>query len=210
MSESLVNFGIIGNGNQANEIQSYGLGSAVIFRAVDRPYLSDDATVDVTNPSEDQRNTPVVAAIGAPGARKEMMERWPGREYVNVVSPHAIVDSSVRFGGGCIVAPGAILTTDILVGKHTTINIASTVSHSCEIGEYVTISPGVHIAGDVVLGDGVFIGIGAILSNDIKVASGSVIGAGAVVVDDIEDENCIYVGTPARKIGQNEGWLREI
>lgn len=210
MSETPVSFGILGNGNQANEVQSYGFGSEVIFRAVDRVYLSEDAQVDLTDPSESERSIPVVAAIGAPGARKELVDKWPGHEYIDVVSPHAIVDPSVRLGGGCIVAPGAILTTDIVVGKHTIINLGSTVSHNCKIGEYVTVSPGVHIAGDVVLGDGVFVGIGAILSNDINIASGVIIGAGAVVVDSIDEENSIYVGTPARKIGQNEGWLREI
>lgn len=203
-------FGILGNGNQANEAQSYSVGNVVMFRAVDSEYLNEDASVDVSNPSEYQMTTPVVAAIGAPGARREMIEKWPGREYVDVVSPHAIVDSSVKFEGGCIVAPGAILTTDIEISKHTIINIAATISHNCSIGEYVTVSPGVHIAGNVVLGDGVFVGIGAVLSNDVKVASGVVIGAGAIVIEDIDEENSVYAGLPAHKIGQNEGWLYEI
>lgn len=210
MSEAVVNFGILGSGSQANEVQSYVFGSEVIFRAVDREYFSEDAQVNLTAPSESERSIPVVAAIGAPGVRKVLVDKWPGHEYIDVVSQHATVDPSVRFGGGCIIAPGAILTTDIVVGKHAIINLGSTVSHNCKIGDFVTISPGVHIAGDVVLGDGVFVGIGAILSNDINIASGVVIGAGAVVVDSIDEENSIYVGVPARKIGQNEGWLREI
>ena len=60
------------------------------------------------------------------------------------------------------------------------------------------------------MGDGVFVGIGAIIKNGVRIASGVVIGAGAVVVSDIQEENSIYAGVPAKQIGSNEGWLREV
>lgn len=203
-------FGIIGSGGQADETESYAPENSVAFRAVDQAYLNKVATVDVNSPSKEQEAIPVVAALGAPGIRREMVGKWPGSEYVNVISDHAVIDKTATLLQGCIIAPLAVVTTNVEIGEHVLINVGATVSHDSRIGDYATISPGANIAGNVVLGKGVFIGIGATVSNGIKIADGVVVGAGAVVIRDIEEENAAYAGVPAKKINQNEGWLREL
>lgn len=210
METTHTEFGILGNGGQADETASFVIGSSVVFRAVDRVYLNDVARVDIANPNEAQRNTPIIAAIGAPALRKEMVDKWPGTEYASVISPHAVIGENVVLSEGCIVAPGAVLTTNIEVGAHAIINVAATVGHNCKFGNYVTVSPGANIGGNVSLGEGVFIGIGATVSNDINIAPGVVVGAGAVVVKDIAQENAVVIGNPAKVLRINEGWMYEI
>ena len=51
---------------------------------------------------------------------------------------------------------------------------------------------------------------GSNILNSVRIASGVVIGAGATVTKDADVENGVYVGTPAKLIRQNDGWLREI
>lgn len=204
--------GIIGNGGQANEAESYleGTNVVVAFRAVDAEYLDDDATVDVANPAPELTRLPVVIAIGAPLVRREMVSKWPGSEFYTVTSQWARVNPDAKIGDGSIIAPGAIVTTNGAIGKHCIVNIGATVSHDVQFGDFVTVCPGVNVAGDVQLDDGVFLGIGAAVSNDVYIAPGVVVGAGAVVIEDIEIENAVVAGVPARVIGQNEEWLRRV
>ena len=204
--------GFIGSGGQADEAESYLKEASVEFRALTSEYIDQDdpSHIDLLSPDEFQKITPVVAAIGAPGIRREMIEQWSGEHFAVIKSEEAYVDKSAKIGEGSILGPRSILTTNVEIGKHVIVNIASTIIYDTIVGNYSTISPGAHIAGNVNIGEGVFIGIGAIVSNNIRIAEGVVVGAGAVVMEDILTPNAVVVGTPARQISANEGWLREV
>jgi sugar O-acyltransferase (sialic acid O-acetyltransferase NeuD family) len=214
MNNAPTTIGLIGSGGQADETEAYLRENkqAIAFRAVDARYVpeGDSRIIAIETASDKALNTPVIAAIGAPALRAQMVEKWQGSDYASVISRHAVVDLTSNISRGCIVAPGAIITTNISVGEHSIINTGVTIGHDCTLGKFTTISPGVHFGGKVTLGDGVFVGIGAIIKNGVSIASGVVIGAGAVVLHDIEEQNSVYVGVPARKITVNEGWLHEI
>lgn len=207
---SIERFGIIGAGGQARETVSFEATKELAFVALSREYIAQENEIDILTPNEEQRGTPVIAAVGAPAVKRMLVESWSGERFTNVISPDAYVDKTVKMGEGCIVSPRAVLTTDVVVGNHVLVNIATTISHDCVIGDYATISPGVHIGGRVQIGRGVFIGIGSVISNDVKIADGVVIGAGAVVVADADVENGVYVGVPAKLIKTNKDWLNEI
>lgn len=204
--------GILGAGGQADEAISYLKDTDVEFKALTGEYINpgDEHEINIISPTDYQKTIEVVAAIGAPAARRAMVEKWPGEHYATIQAETSYVDESTKIGSGVIISPRAVITTNVEIGNHTIVNVAATISHNCKLGEFVTVSPGAHIAGNVELGDGVFVGIGAIISNGIKVAAGSVIGAGAVVVKDILEENSVAVGTPAKIIKINEGWLERV
>lgn len=202
--------GLLGDGGQANEVQAYFSGE-VVFRAVSSEYVHG-ALVDIELPSDNERDLPVVAAVGAPLLKRKLVELWPGDKYETVIAPSAQIHASSTIGAGSIVAPSAVVTTDVKIGSQTLINVAATIQHDSVIGDYCTVGPGCHVGGKVRVGDGVFIGIGAILSNNVTVASGVVIAAGAVVPPhtDLNVENGVYIGVPARLVTTNKEWLNEI
>lgn len=202
--------GILGAGGMAREAAAYSLGDVKFF-AVNEEYIGSVVKdgIDIKNPSTSQAETGVVAAIGAPAARRVMVEAWPGRKYVSIIADSAEVYTG-NIGKGVIIGPGAFIMTGVEIGNHTIINISATVSHDCKLGDYVTISPGAHIAGNVTMRDGVFVGIGATVSNDICIADGVVVGAGAVVVKDITVPNSVVIGNPAKTIRIQEGWLNNV
>jgi sugar O-acyltransferase (sialic acid O-acetyltransferase NeuD family) len=205
--------GIIGSGGQAREVREYLNDDDMqpAFFAVNPEYISEEGDkINILSPSEYERITPVVAAIGAPEVRRRLVNEWPGDNYTKIISTHAYVGESVSIGKGSIIAPRAVLTADIILGEHTIINVGVTIAHDCRLGDYVTVSPGAHIAGNVELGDGVFVGIGATISNNIKIANGCVIGAGTVVIEDVLVENSVVVGVPGKVIKINDGWQDEI
>ena len=200
--------GLLGGGGHANELAAY-CGESVAFNAVSAEYLKD-GLIDIDNPDNLYKETPVVAAVGSPALRAELVHLWKGQEFATVVAESAYVGKEVEIGEGTVVAPGSILSARIRVGRHVLINIGTTVSHDTNIEDFVTVGPGVSIAGNVSIGEGAFIGIGATINNGLSIARGAVVGAGAVLLEDITEENSVYVGVPARKIRVNEGWLREI
>ena len=59
-----------------------------------------------------------------------------------------------------------------------------------------------------ILGDHVELGYGAVIIGGVTIAAGTIIGANAVLNRSIEEENCTYVGVPARRV-QREDKKRE-
>ncbi len=203
--------GLLGNGGQANETESFFPDLKVEFRAVEVDYLGDgDNLIDISSPTEEQEQTPIFSAAGAPRLKKKLIDLWSGNNYAKLVSANADIGSRTEIGVGTLVASGSVLTTDIKVGEHVLINTGCTVGHDTIIGDYATLAPGVHIGGKATIGNGVFVGIGATIKNGVKIAPGAVIGAGAVVIEDIEEENSVYVGVPAKMVSKNDGWLDAI
>jgi sugar O-acyltransferase (sialic acid O-acetyltransferase NeuD family) len=201
-------FGILGAGGQARETASYAPVEPM-FYAVQADFLTE-GLVDINNVTQDQAASHVVAAVGSPSLRVELVTMWPGNEYTTIIAPEAYIGVDVEIGEGTVIAPGSVITTRVSLGRHTIVNIGATISHDVSVGEFVTIGPGVNIGGNAIIGNGVFIGIGAKILNGISIADGVVIGAGAVVLRDINEVNSVYVGVPAKMIKINEGWLREV
>lgn len=204
--------GLLGAGGQAREIASYLPSGTELFWAVSTEYLESGEPdhVDISRPGERERESWVVAAVGPPAVRRDMVAVWPGERFLTLISPSAHVDRSCQVGIGSVIAPGAVLTTDVEVGPHCLVNIGATISHDAALSSFVTVAPGAHIAGRVRLGSGVFVGVGASISNNVTVAAGVVIGAGATVLNDIATPNAIVVGVPARQIKVRGDWLDEL
>lgn len=204
-------FGLLGAGGQADEAAEYALPALPLFRAVSPEYLDagGDGLIDVGTDDPRWLGTPVVAAVGAPAIRRELVEAWRGTSYLTIASSRSWVAASAVVGAGCIIAPFAAVSSNARVGSHVLVNLHASVSHDAVIGDFATLSPGSRVGGRSRLGDGVFLGIGATVSNDVAVAPGVIIGAGAVVVSDLTEPG-VYIGVPARRLRAQEGWLRAI
>jgi sugar O-acyltransferase (sialic acid O-acetyltransferase NeuD family) len=204
--------GLLGAGGQAREVASYLPPGTALFWAVSSDYL-DTAThdmIDLAAPLPADRDAAVIAAVGAPALRREMVATWPGERFATVISPAAHVDPSCKIGAGTVIAPGAVITVDVEVGEHCLVNVGATLSHDVHIASFVTIGPGAHVAGRVRLGDGVFVGMGACISNDVTIAPGVVVGAGATVLSDVTTSNAVVAGVPATVVKVRDGWLDAI
>lgn len=201
--------GLLGAGGQAREVASYLPPDTELFWAVSAEYLdpNEPDRVDISSPGRRDRESWVVAAVGPPALRRDMVAAWPGEHFLTVLSPAAYVDRTCRVGAGSVIAPGAVVTVNVEIGEHCLVNVGATVSHDAALSSFVTVGPGAHIAGRVRLGSGVFVGIGASISNNVDIAAGVVIGAGATVLHDITTPNTVVVGVPARPMEVRGDWL---
>lgn len=201
--------GLLGAGGQARELRAQLPPGTAVFHAVEERFLEPGA-VDIAQPSEADRRTPVIAAVGAPGLRQRLVSIWPGREFVSVVAASAYVADDVVLGAGSWLAPTSAVSVGVTLGEHCQVNLGTTISHDCRLGDHVTLAPGARLAGRVEVGSGVFVGIGAVVSTRVRLAPGVVVGAGAVVLADIPIENSVVVGAPARVVRRRDRWLDEL
>lgn len=206
--------GLLGAGGQSAEAEDYLPSGTLLFRAVNLPSTSGSrepakGVVDILTDDPSFTNTPVTAAVGAPGLRRRMVEQWGGRKYHTIFAQLSSVARTATVGSGSIISPGAVITAGAVLGEHVIVNVGASVSHSSIVGDFVTISPGVRIAGDCEVGDGVFLGIGAVVSHGVRVCAGATIGAGATVLHDIGDPG-VYFGTPARLVRPTSEWLSRL
>lgn len=207
----MTTYALLGAGGQAREVADFA-ATRPEFYAVDHqlttPVLAGKL-VGIDSSTPEERDTPVICAIGAPGARRAVLSRWKGNRYAIAVSRHAYVAADVTIEPGCMVAPGSVVMSGAHLGAHTIVNAGATIGHGTVLEEFATIAPGVHIGGDCHIGAGAYLGIGSIVSNKIVIGPGSVIGAGAVVVENLGSQG-LYVGVPARRVRTQEGWLNAI
>ncbi len=140
---------------------------------------------------------PVLCSVGLPDTRRRLIERWPGRSYVTVISRRAWVATDCAIGEGCLVAPMAVVNRLCRLGDHVLVNVGATVSHDVTVGDFSTVSPGCNIGGCVSIGTQVFLGIGSTVRDRVSIGDGSFIAAGAVVVCDVEEGQTV-MGVPAK------------
>lgn len=118
-----------------------------------------------------------------------------GYRFASVISPHAILSSSVKVAEGVQIMAGAIIQTNASIGKNCLINSGAIIEHDCYIGPHNHIAPGATLSGSVVTESHVHIGTGANIIQGIKIGQHAIVGAGCTVVRDIPKNQVVV---PAR------------
>ncbi|WP_422416341.1 acyltransferase [Pseudomonas sp. GZD-222] len=140
-----------------------------------------------------------------------------GRD-VTVVQPVNIY--GCRIGDNTFVGPFVEIQKDVVIGSNCKIQSHSFICELVNIGNHCFIGHGVMFINDLFstggpaqgnkslwkethIGDNVSIGSNATIL-PVRICSNVVIGAGAVVTKNIEEAG-IYVGNPAKKLGELNG-----
>jgi UDP-perosamine 4-acetyltransferase len=140
-------------------------------------------------------------AIGNNRRRRQLLAQISelGFDFINAVSPKAVVSPSATLGRGIAVMAGAVINASARIGDGAIINTNASVDHDCRIGNGAHIGPGSTLAGNVEVGCEAFLGVATCVIPGIRVGSRTIIGAGSVVVRDIPDD-VTAMGAPARVI----------
>jgi UDP-3-O-[3-hydroxymyristoyl] glucosamine N-acyltransferase len=112
------------------------------------------------------------------------------------------VGDNVDIGANTTVVKGIL--QDTVIGKGTKIGNNVNIGHNVTIGKNCFISSGATLCGSVVVEDGAWLAPGSLVLNGVKVAARSQLGLGAVVSKDTDPDG-VYLGYPARRIGERKG-----
>lgn len=137
-------------------------------------------------------------AVGTPKIRRRLVEKISARggNFVNIISTHAYIMPTVKFGRGVIICPQAVIGDGATVGDFAAINAAVTLGHDAHVGEFSCVMPHVAISGGSQIGAEVFIGSGAIILPHARIGDGATVGAGAVVLKKVRAGVTVF-GNPA-------------
>lgn len=137
-------------------------------------------------------------AIGDNQRRKQMAARLTslGFQFINVLSDHAYVASSVILGSGVCVMAGAVIQPFATLSDHVIVNTGATVDHDCQLSAFSHVAPGVTLTGHVRLGEGCFIGAGATVIPNTDVGDWVQAAAGCVISKNISAQQKVK-GVPA-------------
>jgi sugar O-acyltransferase (sialic acid O-acetyltransferase NeuD family) len=207
--------GLLGAGRQAIETAGYCAeeGIETAFFVEEGPPEYERSTDQFGAPIltfsdnlEEFTGTYVLASVGMPVIRRRLVERWPGQDYLTLISGRAWVAPDSTLGTGCLIAPMAAVNRFCTLGDHVLVNVGAIISHDVTIGEFSTVSPGCSVGGLASIGKGSFLGIGCTVRDRISIGNGVLVAAGAVVVSDVEDGQ-VVMGVPATpQQGRNSPW----
>jgi len=154
-----------------------------------------------------QQGYKFIIGIGNTKIRKEVRDKYPNLDYINLIHPTAtfgykqlaILNNKI----GNIIFAGARITNNIEVGDFGIYYLNCTVAHDCIIEDFVTICPGANISGNVKLSIGAYIGANACILQGRSITEKMIIGkyatvaAGSVVTKNVLDHK-IVKGVPAK------------
>ncbi len=133
---------------------------------------------------------------------------------------NALIREEVKIGNNCYIGTNSVLDGYLEIGDNTIIHSGAYICSHSKIGNQVGIYPGVHLVNEnktysragiehdinpikylgPIIKDFAVIGMNSTLLGGIVIEEESFIGAGAVVTKSTEKKS-IYIGNPAKKIG---------
>lgn len=112
-----------------------------------------------------------------------------GFEFVNVIHPTAILESTVELGAGNIICAGAIVGSDARIGSNCIINAGAIVSHDCIISDHCHLASNSTLAGRVVVGENSLIGQNVSVYMDVKIGRNVVVENGCSILKNVPDNS---------------------
>ena len=151
----------------------------------------------------DKSNVEVLIAIGYTKMnyyREEIYKdlKKKGYKVATFISMNSILYTN-SIGEGTIILPDVYVGPNVKHGVCKYLAASVKISHDSIIGDYNFLSTNVVMGGYANIENSCFIGLNATIRHDITLASKTFIGSGGNLLCSTE-ENCIYVGNPAKKL----------
>jgi sugar O-acyltransferase (sialic acid O-acetyltransferase NeuD family) len=122
-------------------------------------------------------------------------------ELANLIHPTVIQYPGSTIGEGVIIQPYTVIQTGAVIENNTLIEEHCSIGVDTLVGKNTVIAPHVAITGAAKIEKNCFIGSNSTINPEVIVKSGCIIGSGSVVIRNTES-NCVYAGSPVRRIRQ--------
>ena len=203
--------GIIGAGEQANEILSlikndnYFMNQYEDCVLVDLDADSKNGIISelefFKRPIEDYS---VIVAMGEPSMRAKMKKKYMecGYRFATYIHKSSVVGMNTVVSSGSIILPFVYIAQNTVIGENTLVHAGARIENDCVVGDDCMISSGAFIGAKTQIGNATFVGPNASVKDGLLIGDNAVIGMGSCVIKDIADED-VVVGNPARYIRHN-------
>lgn len=124
-----------------------------------------------------------------------------GYKMISYISSKTINYSS-KIGENCFIQAGNVIHPFTEIGNNVTLWSSNLVAHKGIIKDHVTFASHVAMAAECVIGENSYLGTNSTIRDGITIAKGTLIGLATVISKNTEEWS-VYMGNPARKIGNN-------
>ena len=147
----------------------------------------------------------VVIGSGDPLIRKRIYEYLKGKgvKFYTLIDPTTIIFPHSEIGEANIFVKGCIISSQTKIGNGNLFNGDNSIGHDVVIGDFNFLAPGVQMLGHSILGDLNSVGTSSVVLPNAKVGNRNKIAPISAIYTRCKD-NGIYMGNPARKMGEVE------
>lgn len=151
------------------------------------------------------KNDYVVIGSGDPIIRKRIYEYLKNRniKFYTLIDPSTIIFPFSEIGEANIFVKGCIVSSQTKIGDGNLFNGDISMGHNATVGNFNFLAPGVQLLGYSVVGDLNSIGTNSVVLPKAKIGNRNKIAPISAVYTFCKD-NGIYMGNPARKMGEVE------
>ncbi|UUM70155.1 acetyltransferase [Aeromonas veronii] len=212
MSKKLV---IIGAGEFAAiayEYFTYDSDYSVVAFAVEKEYLISDhyyglPLVDIDEltklyPPDDFHAFVAIPASNLNQLRTRFFYRLKAEGYTlaTYISSHAFVWRNAEIGENCFIFENNTIQPFVKVKDNVIVWSGNHIGHQSIVNAHVFISSHVVISGYCNIGEGCFLGVNSTFNDHTSIAPYCILGSTSLVNKNLEEENKVYIGSPAKAV----------
>jgi len=123
-----------------------------------------------------------------------------GYKLATYISSSAFVWRNVVVGENCFIFENNTVQPFVEIGNNVVLWSGNHVGHRTIINDNVFVSSHVVISGYCVIGESCFLGVNSTFNDGTSIAAFSILASGSLVNKNLDDENTIYIGSPAKPL----------
>lgn len=123
-----------------------------------------------------------------------------GYTLATYISSHAFVWRNAEVGENCFIFENNTIQPFVKIKDNVIIWSGNHIGHQSVVNEHVFISSHVVISGYCNIGEGCFLGVNSTFNDHTSIAPYCVLGSTSLVNKRLEEENKVYIGSPAKAI----------
>ena len=143
-----------------------------------------------------------VPSSGLNQVRKKFFYEFKKKGYklATYVSSKAFCWRNVKLGENCFIFENNVLQPFVEIGDNVILWSGNHIGHRTIIGSHCFVTSHVVISGYCTIGNESFLGVNSTFNDKTGVAARSIVGSGALVTKILEEEDSLYIGSPAKKV----------
>lgn len=123
-----------------------------------------------------------------------------GYKLATYISSSAFVWRNVIVGENCFIFENNTVQPFVEIGNNVVLWSGNHIGHRTVIKDNAFVSSHVVISGYCVIGESCFLGVNSTFNDGTSIASFSILASGSLVNKNLDDENTIYIGSPAKRL----------
>lgn len=123
-----------------------------------------------------------------------------GYKLATYISSSAFVWRNVIVGENCFIFENNTVQPFVEIGNNVVLWSGNHIGHRTVIKDNAFVSSHVVISGYCVIGESCFLGVNSTFNDGTSIAPFSILASGSLVNKNLDDENTIYIGSPAKSL----------